>query len=168
MVTLELVRELYRHMEWADARVWRAALGAGAPDDEVRERLFHIHRTQQAFLELWRGEPLARSDAKELPLERMLAWARPWYRDATDYLGTLRDGDLARPLPMPWSTWYAKQLDSTSGPTTLGETLLQVAMHTQHHRGQLNMRLRHLGAPPPMVDYIAWLWSGRPTPDWPA
>ena len=51
--------------------------------------------------------------------------------------------------------------------TTVGETTLQVPMHTVYHRGQVNARVRALGGEPPLVDYIAWLWLGRPAPEWP-
>ena len=44
---------------------------------------------------------------------------------------------------------------------------LHLALHTAHHRGQVNARLRELGAEPPLVDYIAWLWKGRPDAMWP-
>ncbi len=33
-------------------------------------------------------------------------------------------------------------------------------------RGQNATRLRELGGEPPLTDYIAWLWKGRPAPDW--
>jgi uncharacterized damage-inducible protein DinB len=49
----------------------------------------------------------------------------------------------------------------------MAETARQVAMHSMHHRGQVNARLRELGAEPPLVDYIAWIWRGRPEPMWP-
>jgi uncharacterized damage-inducible protein DinB len=51
--------------------------------------------------------------------------------------------------------------------TTVGETVLQVAMHSQYHRGQINARLRQLEVETPLVDYIAWIWLGRPSPQWP-
>ena len=50
--------------------------------------------------------------------------------------------------------------------TTLGETALQVPLHTIYHRGQVNARIRALGGEPPLVDYIAWIWLGRPAPEW--
>jgi uncharacterized damage-inducible protein DinB len=52
-------------------------------------------------------------------------------------------------------------------PTTMRETMLQVAMHSTYHRGQVNARLRELGAEPPLTDYIAWLWMGKPAAEWP-
>jgi uncharacterized damage-inducible protein DinB len=49
---------------------------------------------------------------------------------------------------------------------TLAETMLQVASHSTYHRGQVNARLRELAGEPPLVDYIAWIWFGRPAPEW--
>ena len=34
--------------------------------------------------------------------------------------------------------------------------LLQTVLHSQHHRGQIAVRLRALGGAPPTVDYILW------------
>ena len=48
---------------------------------------------------------------------------------------------------------------------TLAETALQVAMHSTYHRGQVNARLRQIGGEPPLVDFIAWIWFGRPAPE---
>jgi uncharacterized damage-inducible protein DinB len=41
-------------------------------------------------------------------------------------------------------------------------------MHSTYHRGQVNARLRELGIEPPLTDYIAWIWFGRPEAEWPA
>ena len=49
----------------------------------------------------------------------------------------------------------------------MAETCLQVCSHSTYHRGQVNARLREIGAEPPLVDYIAWLWFERPAADWP-
>ncbi|MGH9902557.1 MAG: DinB family protein, partial [Pyrinomonadaceae bacterium] len=51
--------------------------------------------------------------------------------------------------------------------TTAGETALQVVLHGTYHRGQVNARLKEVGGVPPLVDYIAWLWLGRPAAEWP-
>ena len=52
--------------------------------------------------------------------------------------------------------------------TSQGETMLQVVSHGTHHRGQISTRLRELGVEPPLVDFIAWCWFGKPEADWPA
>ncbi len=51
-------------------------------------------------------------------------------------------------------------------PATWPESVLQVAMHTVYHRGQVARRLRELGAEPPLSDFIAWVWMDRPEADW--
>jgi uncharacterized damage-inducible protein DinB len=53
-------------------------------------------------------------------------------------------------------------------PTTIGETALQVVFHSTYHRGQINARLRTVGVESSLVDYIAWVWLGRPEPEWPS
>jgi uncharacterized damage-inducible protein DinB len=52
--------------------------------------------------------------------------------------------------------------------TTVAETMLQVTFHSAYHRGQVSARLREVGVEPPLVDYIAWIWFGRPDAPWPA
>ena len=53
MFSPETLRELYAHMEWADAKVWSVALKTdGAPSDGLlSDRLFHVHQTQGILLE---------------------------------------------------------------------------------------------------------------------
>ena len=48
----------------------------------------------------------------------------------------------------------------------MAEALVQVAMHTQHHRGRLMTRLKDFGGEPKNVDWIIWLWKGKPTGRW--
>ena len=51
-------------------------------------------------------------------------------------------------------------------PATLEETMLQVASHSTYHRGQINTRFRERGGDPPSVDFIIWVWLGKPKADW--
>jgi uncharacterized damage-inducible protein DinB len=72
------------------------------------------------------------------------------------------------PLAMPWAAQIAERLGRSIGTTTIGEACFQVTSHSTYHRGQVNARLRELGAEPPLVDYIAWLWFDRPAAEWKA
>ena len=49
---------------------------------------------------------------------------------------------------------------------TVAEALVQVAMHTQHHRGQCMTRLKDFGGEPKNVDWIIWLWKQKPAARW--
>lgn len=161
--------DLYRHMEWADATVWSAVLASegAAADTRVRELLYHAHVVQRAFLRAWRGQPadLAFPTFDRLP--PLMAWARTFHDDAMPLVSSWTPDVLAEPLPVPWATAVEEVIGRPPAMTTRGETVLQVAMHTHYHRGQVNLRIREAGATPPLVDYIAWLWFGRPAADWP-
>jgi uncharacterized damage-inducible protein DinB len=49
---------------------------------------------------------------------------------------------------------------------TVAEALVQVAMHSQHHRGQCMTRLKDFGGEPKNVDWIIWLWKQKPQARW--
>jgi len=46
--------------------------------------------------------------------------------------------------------------------------MYQVIIHSTHHRGQVNSRIRELKGEPPLVDFIVWIWLGKPAAAWPA
>ena len=168
---LDLLGDLYAHMEWADSQVWRAALAcpAAQANTRLRDRLFHIHLTQRAFLQVWTRQPRERFHTLKFEtLDALHGWTRPYYGQIVQFLGNLDATTLSEPVPVPGATMFAEQLKREASPTTLGETLFQVTSHSTYHRGQVNTTLRELGAEPPLVDYIAWLWLGRPAPGWPS
>ncbi len=169
MITPESLVDLYRHMEWADALVWRAVLAseAGRTDAKLRDYVYHLHVAQRAFLRMWRGEP------RETPYptfenpEPLMEWARSYYAEAYAHLGGLDADAVSAPFEVPWAAVLVQRLGRTPEATTVGETALQVALHSMYHCGQINARLRQLESEPPLVDYIAWVWLGRPEADWP-
>jgi uncharacterized damage-inducible protein DinB len=169
-MNLGTLTDLYRHMEWADAAVWAAVLasGSGRTDAKLSEYLYHLHVVQHAFLRAWRGE------ARETPYPTfddtpsLMRWGRDYYGEAFAHLSTLGEEQVSEPMPVPWAGMVEQRLGRAPGVTTLGETVLQVALHTLYHRGQINARLRDVGGEPPLVDYIAWIWLGRPAAEWPS
>lgn len=170
MMNMNTLTDLYRHMEWADAAVWASVLASegGREDTKIREYLHHLHVVQRAFLRAWRGEPRETPypDFDDAP--SLMSWGRTYYGEAFAHLKTLNDEQTAEPLPVPWASMVERMLGHAPETTTVGETVLQVALHTLYHRGQINARLREVGGEPPLVDYIAWVWLGRPAPNWPS
>lgn len=161
--------DLFQHMEWADAAVWTAVLaGEGGRDDaKLRGYLHHLHVVQYAFLRTWRGEPRDAPYPEFDTTAPMLDWARAYCAEAIPYLSAWTDEQLASPLPVPWASMVEKRIGRPPAVTSLADTALQVAMHSQYHRGQVNARLREAGGDPPLVDYIVWVWLGRPEAAWP-
>ena len=160
-----MIEALYQHMEWADATVWRAIVAtAGAENDQiVRDRMLHIHTVQHAFLSVWRGvEPVIPGPSHFADLQAIRAWGRDYYRMVKDALREIDQSKLDRPLEIPWAKYAEEHIGRPVSVITHRETLLQVPMHSHYHRAQVNTRLRELGATPPLVDFIAWAWFGKP------
>jgi uncharacterized damage-inducible protein DinB len=156
-------------MEWADALIWEAVLQVPAlqADHELRGRLYHLHATQWSYLQIWRGEPLNLREPSSFPdLRSVCGWARGYYMELAGFTETLRTAALDRAVEFPWAKHIGERFGRV-GPTTLGETILQIAHHTTHHRGQVATRVRQGEGEPPPMDFIAWVWMEKPAPRWP-
>lgn len=172
-MTLDLLRELMRHMEWADALVWSAIAREpdAVADTTLLDRMLHIHAVQQAFLHVWKGESPAFPDRSQLrEAGSIRRWARDYYPQAHHFLDSLDIQRLAASVVMPWADPMMETLTGrpASGVPTLAETILQITAHSTYHRGQVNLQLRQLNIEPPLTDFIAWIWLGRPEPGWPS
>jgi uncharacterized damage-inducible protein DinB len=167
MFSLETLRELFLYTEWADALVWNGVMSSNsARNEEMLAKLRHLHRTQQYFLAVWRGDELDYTK-RETTLDEELTLARQFHRDVKPWLASLSDESLGQELSMPWADRYAQRSGAERAqPTLLGETMYQLVSHSTYHRGQANTLLRQAGVTPPNTDYIAWLWLGRPEPEW--
>jgi uncharacterized damage-inducible protein DinB len=168
-IPLADLRELYRHMEWADATVWRAVLShpAAAADTRLRDLLLHLHAVQRAFLNIWMGERIEWRTADDFPdVAAVQAWAHPAYDRAYGFLDSPDAADTSRPILLPWAAQLTQQFGREPHHPTLADTIFQVTSHSTYHRGQINARLREVGGEPPLVDFIAWVWFGKPDPAW--
>lgn len=160
--------DLMRHMEWADAMVWGSvlALPQAEADKRIRDRLSHLHVVQWAYLEIWRDESPGVPDPSSFEnLAAIHAWARDYYDKVAVELARLDATALERQIQFPWAEQLVERF-GTPMPATFAETILQITSHTTYHRGQINMRLRELGAEPPLTDFIAWIWMGKPDAEW--
>jgi len=167
---IDFLRQLLRHMEWADAEVWRAVMvheSAGA-DRRLRDLLMHLHLVQRLFLVVWQKQPFdpTRGRPEFATAADLRAWAQTYYAEAHKFLDTLDQPALTGEVSMPWVKSLETQNGRTFSTPTLGETIFQVTSHSTYHRGQVNARLREIGGEPPLVDFIAWAWFGRPKPEW--
>jgi len=161
----DILVDLYRHQEWADAELWRACETQpnALADKPLWERLHHIHLVQQAFLVIVRGDDIrtfkfSKPDDYAVPAD-LKADARGYHADAHRFLSESDEQALERTIAVPW--FQKPQL-----VLPVGQALLQAALHSQYHRGQNATRLRELGATPPLTDYIFWLWKGKAAAQW--
>ena len=169
MNTCELLKDLFRQMEWADALVWSVVLKHPAlvADASLRERLYHLHLVQRAFLHVWRGEALAFNGTDTLTGKDLAVWGRTYHASVHSFMKSVTDSQLDGAVNLPWASQVMEHLGTSIGAPSLADTLVQVPTHSTSHRGQVNARIRELGQAPPLTDFIAWVWSNRPEPAWP-
>ncbi len=165
-------RDLFAHMAWADAVVCRAAMAspATAGDAKIAEILQHYTWTQRTYFALWSHADVDFQSfaAEPRDLGSLAASIRKHHAELSKWLAAAEDEQQGQPLVIPWADRLEQRLGRPPGPATVGESMVQVVTHSAHHRGQINSRLRELGVEPPLVDFIAWVWFGKPAAEWAA
>jgi uncharacterized damage-inducible protein DinB len=168
---LDHLKEMFRHMYWADAQVWNAVLST--PDAEknnrLRTQLFQIHTAQYAFGQVWLKKPLEIPEIDKFrSLEEMARWACKSQDLLEQFVKNVEGGDLDQPVELPWAHRLEEVFGKKPAASTLAETMIQVASHSSHHRGQVCTSIRESGGEPPLIDFIAWVWFDKPRAQWPA
>jgi uncharacterized damage-inducible protein DinB len=155
------LRELLVHAEWANAMFFRAWEKSPARDhEELRQRMDHIVLVLRAFALMLENEPppLPRSGPPP-EFADLRSDAQGAHATLGQYVNTLDLPALSRRIEIPF-------FPDPPCVITVAEALVQVAMHTQHHRGQCMTRLKDFGGEPVNVDWIIWLWKQKPAPRW--
>src|SRR3954468_394432 len=104
-MNLAELKDLYRHMEWADAMVWRALLANedARSDQKLRELFHHLHLVQRAFLRAWRGEATDTAYPTFADAQSLMLWGQSYYPELLAHFETLTDKEIAAPMQLPWT-----------------------------------------------------------------
>lgn len=154
------LKDLLGHQAWADAAFFRVWAASGLLEDrDLRARAQHLVTVQEAFLQILKGEMPAPQEEAEVAFPDLKRRNQAVHGVFLALGRGLDEAALARSLQVPW-------FSDPPCVVTVSEALLQVCLHTQHHRGQGMARLRELGARPRNVDFIIWLWKQRPDAQW--
>jgi uncharacterized damage-inducible protein DinB len=158
---LLFLRDLLVHAEWANAVFFHAWQKSPAREhEEMRRRVDHLVGVQQGFLSVLRGEPPGGPSSGPPPsFEDLKGRAETVHAGLRDLAAGLEPEGLSRTVRIPW-------FPDPPCVITVAEALVQVAMHTQHHRGQCMTRLKDVGGEPKNVDWIIWLWKQKPQARW--
>jgi uncharacterized damage-inducible protein DinB len=158
---LNHLRDLMAHAEWANAVFFHTWGKSPARDhEEMRQRVGHVVGVQDGFLAVVRGQPFGfPPDGPRPSFEDLKSRARASHAGLRTYADSLDAATLANKVRIPW-------FPEPPCVISVAEALVQAAMHTQHHRGQLMTRLKDFGGEPKNVDWIIWLWKGRPQARW--
>ena len=163
-----LVQELFGHQEWADAEMWKAVEDCpGALDKEdIAKRFRHFHSTQYGYLQLLQEEKLDMKSivtryGDSVPIQTVKQNAIETHLELAKFLTEIPESKLDEKIIIPW-------FKDPTVTVTATQALVQVAMHSQYHRGQNATRLREAGGTPPTLDFVLWIWKGRPKAEWSA
>jgi uncharacterized damage-inducible protein DinB len=150
------LNDLLGHQAWADAMFFRAWEASGALEDEdLRSRTDHLVTVQEAFLRVLKGDAVVLPE-RPLPVFQDLKARCEAAHQVFRALGRgLDEAALSRTVRVPW-------FPDPPCVVSVSDALLQVCLHSQHHRGQNMARLKALGASPKNVDYLIWLWKQKP------
>src|SRR5436305_10622937 len=158
---IDHLRDLLAHSEWANAVFFHAwGKSPACEHEELRRRVGHVVGVQDGFRAVLRGEtPGQPPDGPPPDYAALKARAEASHAGLRELADKLDLVSLNRTVRIPW-------FPDPPCVIRVDEALIQVAMHTQHHRGQLMTRLKDFGGEPKNVDWIIWLWKGRPQARW--
>ncbi len=169
MKQINLLKELLKHMEWADSITWKTILNCSNSknDEKIKEILLHYHTAQQKYFSVWKEESFdIKAKFNFENLNSILNWVIKYYIELNEFFENLNESKLDKNLIYPGIERIKGILGKTPAEVNFIETVLQVVIHTSHHRGQVNKRLREIGGKPETNDFIAWAWLGKPEAVW--
>lgn len=160
MIRLATIKEFLEYGAWANSRLLDAA--ANLSDDKLdadfpigmgtlRRTLLHVLAGESVWLKRWHAatEPAWPDESERASIPEIRTRFTEVRRGQQAFLSARIDEDLGRCVAY-------RDSKGSRFETTLGDMLLQVCVHSQHHRAQLSNLLRRCGAEPikPGLDYI--------------
>ena len=146
---MRMMKMLAEHMRWADHLILEALRGENVPARAL-ELYAHVLGAEHVWLARLQGR------APELEVWPALGvddCARVASLNASALAAFLEDTPEDHlPRPVRYRNSAGREFESR-----MEDILLQVAMHGQYHRGQVNLLLRDAGLQPAPVDYIAFV-----------
>jgi uncharacterized damage-inducible protein DinB len=155
------LNDLMAHAEWANAIFFRAWEKSPALDnEEMRTRVGHIVGVQAGFMSIFSGEQPGGPPAGPPPtFAELKSRAEKSHANLRNFTSALNTEDRSRTVLVPW-------FPDPPCVITIEQALIQVAMHSQHHRGQCMTRLKDFGGQAKNIDWIIWLWKQKPEARW--
>jgi uncharacterized damage-inducible protein DinB len=149
MDALQLIRRSFAHSAWSDVLLLDA-LRAHPELTAARREYSHVVAVQEVWLARIERRTAAAPIWPDLTLEQADALRRDVAAAYERFLSTLTSDALERQCEYTNSVGQAFQT-----PTV--DILQHVALHSQYHRGKINLLLRQAGAEPAPVDFISFV-----------
>jgi uncharacterized damage-inducible protein DinB len=141
---------LYKHLEWADARVLESLRSAQNAKQRDLELYSHILGSEHVWLSRINGTPARIAVWPTLTLEECEKVGKENISAFNGVVARLTPGLLQTNV-----TYRNSAGDQFT--STIEDILTHVAMHGAYHRGQIAAALRAKGDTPSPTDYIAFV-----------
>jgi uncharacterized damage-inducible protein DinB len=161
--------QLVQHMSWADSKLWQSVLKTDTAefDKKIKELLYHIHIVQHVYYQVWSGKPIVVPDLLEFPnLINIVRWGHETNVKIYNLVAIMDEIELGLTMKNSWREKIKKEIGQMPSDATVEESILQVVSHSTYHRAQVNSRIRELKGEPAKIDFIIWVWLGKPGNEW--
>lgn len=151
-MSIDIVRRMYSHMDWADRRVLALVSRDALTRTHPAMRLFsHLLAAERVWLlRLLEEDSGVQPLWPDLPPESLNALAAENRTGYAHYLAAMDEDGLASELA------YTNQ-QGREYRTRIDDVLIHVAMHGSYHRGQIAAAVRAAGGEPANTDYITYV-----------
>lgn len=141
---------LFKHLEWADARVLASLRAAHNPQQRNLELYAHVLGSEHVWLSRINGTAARAAVWPTLTLDECEKVGKENV-DAYNYLVSALTPESLR-KPITYKNSAGDQFTST-----IEDILTHVTMHGAYHRGQIAASIRASGDTPSATDYIAFV-----------
>lgn len=148
---MNTIKSMLAHLIWANGRILDALEESKTSNKDLLKLVRHVAVAEQVWMSRLQGKSSAQYSLWE-EAEDLEAIRKMFEHNAEQYnlyLEGLEESDLDRVIE------YANQ-SGIPFRTSVRDILLQVLLHGQYHRGQINQKLRIESAQPVQVDYISF------------
>lgn len=146
-----LLRRLLGHMRWADERTVASLRSLGEPPEVAVRTFAHLATTECIHLARMRGEdPFPQDFWPELSLDEASSVAASAVAGWTSLVTGREVAHLERPVGY-------RNSSGTRFETAPSRMLVHLAMHGEHHRGQIARTVREEGGEPAVTDLVVFL-----------
>lgn len=148
---LREILNMFEHSQWANRLLLEGMITYGTVNMQAKRVMGHIVQAELAWLTRLEGNDSTGIELwPQLELTACVAISDSNKVAYESFLSTIHKDDLDQKISYRNQT--GKQYD-----TSIRDILTHVALHSQYHRGQVNMLLRQDGKEPVNVDMITYV-----------
>jgi uncharacterized damage-inducible protein DinB len=161
MLNIDSIQAFLNYSDWANDQILRAA--AVLPDAQLdqsfdmgrgslRKTLVHVWAGEHVWVQRWQGrtETPWPDEEERVGVAALAERFEPVVRQRNAFLATVHDAALSRVVTYRDSKGSLFQ-------AALGDMMMQMIVHSIHHRAQAVNMLRRVGAAAPELDYMMWV-----------